>query len=409
MQSAYKASHSTETALLRVLNDILAAIDDQKGVLLVLLDLSAAFDTVHHSTLLKRLQQRIGVKGIPLQWFQSYLEGRTQSVCVSSSTSTPTQMQYGVPQGSVLGPLLFTIYTLPVGDIAREFDVYIHLYADDTQLYIFFEVRGNPTTAVQRMEACVHRIKVWMEENSLKLNDDKTDVIVIASPHHSTKVNIPSIRIGSSDISPSPTVRNLGVTLDKTMNMKEHIKKTCAAAYCHLRNIASIRRCLSQEATIKLMQAFVTSRLDSCNSLLFGIPDASIQRLQRVQNMAARVIFHKTKYDSVTPLLQALHWLPIPQRIIYKLLLLTHKALHGMAPVYLSELLVQYQPSRSLRSGQTGLLVVPRSRVRAGDRRFASAAPRLWNALPQSIRNTDNLTGFKQALKTHLFQQAYNM
>lgn len=407
MQSAYKASHSTETALLRVLNDILAAVDDQQGVLLVLLDLSAAFDTVQHSTLLKRLQQRIGIKGTALQWFQSYLEGRRHSVCVSSSTSTPTQMKYGVPQGSVLGPLLFTIYTLPVGDIARDFQIYIHLYANDTQLYIFFEVRGNPSTAVQRMEACVDRIKAWMEENSLKLNDDKTDVIVIASPYHSNKVDIPTIRIGSSEISPSPSVRNLGVTFDQTLNMKEHIKKTCCAAYCHLRNIASIRRCLSEEATIKLIQAFVMSRLDSCNSLLFGIPDVSIQWLQRVQNMAARVIYHKNKYDSVTPLLKALHWLPVPQRIIYKILLLTHKALHGMAPVYLSELLIKYKPCRSLRSGQDQLLVVPQSRVQAGNRRFASAAPRLWNALPHNIRHIDNITGFKSSLKTHLFKQSY--
>jgi len=382
-------------------------MDSQKGVLLVLLDLSAAFDTVDHSKLLTRLNQRIGLRDTALHWFKSYLENRQQSVSISNSTSSPTTMRYGVPQGSVLGPLLFTIYTLPIGDITRELDIWIHLYADDSQLYITFEIKGNPATAVKRMECCIDRIRAWMEGNNLKLNDDKTDAIVIASPHLSSRVAIPSVRVGTSEIPPSPVVTDLGVTFDSNMTMLEHIKKICAIAYFHLRNIASIRKCLTDEATVQLVHAFVTSRLDSCNALLYGLPDCAIQRLQRVQNMAARMVTRKSKFDSITPLLVSLHWLPVKQRIVYKLMLLTHKVLHGMAPMYLRELIQEYNPTRSLRSEQTGLLVIPRCRLRVGERSFACAAPKLWNALPQQLRQVDSLDAFKSSLKTYLFKKAF--
>ena len=139
LQSAYKPAHSTETALLRVQNDFLQAIDKRQCGMLILLDLSAAFDTVDHSVLLQRLSDRLNVKGTALNWFESYLSDRTQSVLVSGESSHPVPLSCGIPQGSVLGPILFTVYTLPLGDIIRRYEIYFHLYADDTQLYIFFK------------------------------------------------------------------------------------------------------------------------------------------------------------------------------------------------------------------------------------------------------------------------------
>jgi len=135
MQSAYKQYHSTETALVRVQNDILSNLDNKHGVILVLLDLSMAFDTIDHTTLLHQLAHRLGITGAALKWFQSYLNERTQSVSVDNEQSKPVPLKYGVPQGSVLGPLLYTIYTLPLGNLLRDAGVSYHLYADDTQLY----------------------------------------------------------------------------------------------------------------------------------------------------------------------------------------------------------------------------------------------------------------------------------
>ena len=140
-QSAYRCYHSTETALVKVQNDLLRAIDDGSGVFLVLLDLSAAFDTIDHGILLDRLKSNIGLSDKSLGWFCSYLKDRLQRIVIDGVTSEPVNLKYGVPQGSVLGPILFTIYTSPIGEIARKYNVEIHIYADDTQLYIYFKMK----------------------------------------------------------------------------------------------------------------------------------------------------------------------------------------------------------------------------------------------------------------------------
>ncbi len=160
----------------------------------------------------------------------------------------------------------------------------------------------------------------------------------------------------------------------------------------------------------KLVHAFMTSRLDYCNALLGGCPASSINNLQRpiVQNAAARVLTRSRKYDHITPILQSLHWLPIKYRISYKILLLAYKALNGLAPAYLTSLLSRYNPSRSLRSQNSGLLVVPRiAKSTKGGRAFSYLAPKLWNSLPDNIRGSDTLSLFKSRLKTHLFSQAF--
>ena len=237
MQSAYKAGHSTETALVRVKNDILTSMDKNQCVLLVLLDLSAAFDTVNHSKLLRVLQHRIGLGGTALMWFESYLRERTQAVAIRDSTAPSVELQRGVPQGSVLGPILFTIYTLALGDIVRRLDLKGHFYADDMQLYVSIDIKDNPSHQVHRMEACIKDIKMWMAGNHLKLNDNKTEVITFTAPNVEMNMPIDVIQIGDYSIPPVQCVRDLGVVFDHHMTMHKNITKTCASCYFHLRNI----------------------------------------------------------------------------------------------------------------------------------------------------------------------------
>ena len=184
-QSSYKKGHSTESALFRVHNDILRAIDNGGCEILLLLDLSAAFDTVDHAILLSRLRDRFGVSGTALAWFQSYLSDRSQFVSIDGKRSSRRGLSCGVPQGSVLGPLLYLSYTSSLGDICRKHGLSFHLYADDTQIYIIFKplVNGSLEYSKNLIQECTRNMSIWMKNNKLKLNGDKTDLLVLTARH----------------------------------------------------------------------------------------------------------------------------------------------------------------------------------------------------------------------------------
>lgn len=407
-QSAYKTAHSTETALLRVKTDLLRALERKEGVIMVLLDLSAAFDTVSHPGLLRILETRVGLRGTALDWFSAYLADRKQAVRLNEKTAPRTTLTRGVPQGSVLGPLLFTIYTLALGDIVRRHDMDAHFYADDTQLYASFS-SSNSSDVIVKMEECVAEIRSWMATHCLQLNDAKTEVICYASSRSPLRDTEYSVMVGDARIQTSRTVRNLGVMFDDALDMKSFVSKTCSLCYQHLRDISSIRRSLTEDAAIKLVHALITSRVDYCNSLLLGAPACVIRKLQRVLNTAARVVTQssRAREPSTTALLKRLHWLPIKSRIDYKALLLVYKCLNDGAPSYLTSMLDVYLPARPLRSVAENRLVVSRTCNTYGDQTFPVSAAHLWNALPDDVRSANSLEAFKSRLKTHLFVQAF--
>ena len=412
MQSAYKQYHSTETALIKVHNDILWAMERQGVTILILLDLSSAFDTIDHEVLLHRLEYMLGVHGTPLAWFRSYVSGRSQRVLIDGKFSSVQSLIYGVPQGSVLGPLLFVIYILPLGELVRQFDLALHIYADDTQVY--FSV--CPTTqegvdqAASKIEDCVNKIQTWMSQNFLKLNADKTEVIVFGFRTQLSKFHLPSITIAGVNVPvQNNPVRNLGVFFDSGLTMTAQVANVIKATNYHLLNISRARKMLTNDAAKIAVHTLVTSRLDYCNSLLAGINKTLLSRLQNVQRTAARIITRRRKYDSVTSELISLHWLPVEQRIKFKVLLLVYKSLHNQAPSYISQLL-QMQPSRrQLRSSSSSQLVHPRThRSTFADRSFSCFGPKQWNSLPSHIREAGTVDIFKKLLKFHLFHEAYS-
>ena len=412
-QSAYRKNFSTETALLRITNDILMDIDRRRGVILVLLDLSAAFDTIDHTILAQRFEHRIGIKDTALSWIQSYHSDRIQRVSIGGIMSDAVVLECGGPQGSLMGAEDYKAYTLPVGDIIRKHNLRFKIYADDTQIKISFDVKDkcDITVSIGLISECVADIKSWMTANMLKLNADKTEVMFITAPQYSAEMDICSIDIGGADVMPVKSARNIGVIFDDTLSFSAHITAVCRQCLYHIRNIAMIRKYISKEACESLIHAMITSRIDYANSVLAGVPQSELSRLQRIQNMAAKVIFQKRRYDHVTPLMMELHWLPIKERIDFKLLMFTHKAIFGEAPGYIKELVTLYVPPRRLRSmDNPNLLVVPRYRTeRYGARAFSSVAPRLWNALPPSIRTEQNFEVFKKLIKTHYFKAVYDL
>ena len=307
LQSAYRRHHSTETAVLKVLSDILLAVDAGDLSVLALLDLSAAFDTVDHDILLQRLQTSFGIEGTVLNWFRSYLTGRNQYVRRGSSRSRPTALRFGVPQGSVLGPLLFILYTADLIGLIEGHDLRPHLYADDTQ------VQGScrPGAAAQlqqKMSTCLDSVADWMRANRLQLNAEKTEILWCATQRRQYQLPASATRVGSEYVTPSASVRDLGIFIDSDVSMRSQVTRTVARCFAALRQLRSIRRSVPDQVFRSLVVSLVLPHLDYGNATLAGLPANQHRRLQSVMNAAARLIFRRRRSDHVSPLLRELHW-----------------------------------------------------------------------------------------------------
>ena len=234
------------------------------------------------------------------------------------------------------------------------------------------------------MENVINNIRRWMAKNFLRLNDEF--------------------------ISPSSSAKNIGFFFDKHLNCQKQVNEICKSSWFHLRNIMKIKNYLDKESLERITHAFITSKLDMNNALLYAAADHLKQKLQLVQNAAARMIMGIRKYDHITPSLITLHWLPIKMRILYKILLFTFKALHGMSPSYVSSMITRKPEVRALRSNRNNLLTVPRiNNSSHGGCSFQRVAPELWNALPKALRFSEDISSFKKLLKTHMFRKAFNL
>ncbi len=433
MVSAYREGHSTESALLKVQADILHNMEQQKVTILVLIDLSAAFDTIDHNILFSRLESKFGITGTALTWHKSYLEARKQCVLLGDNVrSTESVLRYGVPQGSCLGPILFAEYASTLFDVIYRHIDGAHGYADDHQLYLAFSPNSvsQQNDAVRCMETCLSDVKDWMLANKLKMNDSKTEFIIIGSRQQLDKIQFDSIKVGNSVVKAVESVRDLGAFFDSTMSMECHIDSKCSAAFRQLYSIRRIRKFLTREATETLVHAFIFSHLDYCNGLLCDLPQYQIAKLQRIQNMAARLVFKLPKFTHVTPLMVELHWLPVSYRIKFKLLLYVFKGIHGSAPKYICHMFnfhaSQYSFRRNsviediqfhngniiepIQQNSVFYLIVPKTnRVTFEQRSLAVAGPKLWNSLPIHLRCINAIDDFKKQLKTYYFKLAYKV
>ena len=322
-QSAYKSRHSTETALLSIKNDIHLSLSPVEATALVLLDLSATFDTTDHSTLLSCLLDWFSVGGSALKWFSSYLMECFQSVRIGFTLSDLQKLLFGVPQGSVLGPLLFSLYTSPLSTlIGKHKGIKFHFYADDSQLYV--------------QNRCLHDVKEWMSASKLKLNPDKTEFILFGSKKQRERLNVCfPIDILGNPLHPTKSVRNLGVWFDSDFSFSKHVQNVCKSCFIQVRDFTNIRQFLTHDEAVSVANAFVSSRLDYCNSLFRSLSRLNLHRLQSIQNSAARIATNSSKYTRITPVLRKLHWLPVQFHSEFKLATLVYKFIHtGLPNIY---------------------------------------------------------------------------
>ena len=267
-QPAYKSGYSTETALLSIKNDVHLALARGEATAVVLLDQSAAFDIIDHGTLLGCLSSWFGVSGVVLEWFKSYLSDRLQCIKIGSILSGTKKLLCGVPQGSVLGPILFSLYTTPLSKVIRNHpSIGFHFYADDTQLCVHL-THKNVSHAFDRLERCLEDVKKWLSANTLKLNPHKTEFIVFGSKTHREKLNKSfPVNILGNFLSPVGVVRNLGVWFNSDFSFLKHVQNICKSCFAQIRDLRSLRGYLTHHAALMAANALVGSRLDYCNSL----------------------------------------------------------------------------------------------------------------------------------------------
>ena len=226
-----------------------------------------------------------------LSWFQTYLFDRTQVVSVNGNSSPPSVMKFGVPQGSVLGPILFVLYTQPLLDIVHHHSMSHHSFSDDNQLYKSGHI-SQLLNIIQSTQRCISDLRDWMTNSKLQLNEDKTDMILISPRNVLNNIPFPSeICTNGTNIQLSQTVHNLGVTLEQTLSFQQHISNVCRTCYLELRRIRTIHHYLSEDSRKTLICVLVLSRLDYCNALLSGSQKHLFDRLQKAQNNAAQLIY----------------------------------------------------------------------------------------------------------------------
>ena len=409
-QSAYKESFSTETALCSLIDELLWSMEKGRANVLVSLDLSAAFDTVDHQILLDVLGSNYGISETALHWISSYLMDRKLSVIIKDCSSDIKSFNFSVPQGSCLGPVLFNLYSSTIVDCVAEGQS-LGGYADDHCIIDSFDPASEDEeeACVHRLESSLNKISTWMASNRLKMNPAKTEVTVFASKNTANKITTTSIEVANEPVPTSDLMKYLGVWFDSQLTLDKHISSKCSSAIYNIRNIASIRRFINLDTAKLLATSLVLTHLDYSNSILAGLPKKSISKMQRVQNWAAKVVLYRDKYSSSTEALIQLHWLPVKERIDFKILCIIFKCLNRMAPSYLSSKIKVKQFPKNTRASAIGLtLEVPYVRKSTfAARAFSVYGPKLWNSLEPKLQKMTSIDSFKRCLKTELFKRAF--
>jgi Reverse transcriptase (RNA-dependent DNA polymerase) len=398
-QSGFRAGHSTSTALCKVTGDLYSNMDNGDITCSVLLDFSKAFDLVNHKILLKKLKY-LNFSTSALAFFTAYLEQRSQSVHIDSGKSSWTYVPLGVPQGSILGPLLFTIY---INDLSRCLKVCsYHLYADDLQIYLPGKAR-NIGNIIELINSDLQSVSDWAKFNLLKLNPDKTLSILIGTSRmlQNLPQNVEKVTLNGIGIDYSSKVRNLGLIVDQNLNWNAHTSHVCSSTYLKLRNLHRHRKFLTFDMRKMLVQSLIFPIFDYCDVIYASTSDSNRNRIRKSFNSSVRFITGLRKYDHISPAIQDLNFLTPSIRQSLHVSCLTQKVLYSRCPTYLSDGLVTLTDGHAHNTRNSSTIRIPGHRLEQTKNSFNYVAAATWNQLPKSLREETDSLKFKSMARQH--------
>jgi hypothetical protein len=398
-QSGFRKHHSTQTALLRITDDIRQAIDQSMLTILVLFDFSKAFDRLNHCKLLSKMRE-LNFSSSTLNWFHSYLNRRQQAVKDSKgnySSWLPTS--HGVPQGSVLGPLLFSIYLL---DLPKKIkNCKYMLYADDLQIYLHFPLHELVDT-ITKINQDVTAIASWTKENSLLLNTSKTKAIIIGNPRLVNRLDlniIPRVTIDTVTIPYSDNIRNLGLHMNNNLTWHDHVCQVSNKINAILYQIKIHKHILSVDIKKSIISTLIFPHFDYCSLVFYDLPEVLNTKLQRLQNNCIRFIFSLRHDEHISPYRAKLKWITIKDRRKFLLGSFLYNLFHFKEPSYLLDEFKLSPPSRYINTrSSTSLLYCPSHRTTTFHNSFVIQATFLWNSISSDMKNASNSKIFKDKL-----------
>ena len=383
-------------------------MDQRKVTLLTLLDFSKAFNTINHDILIMKLQCMFHFSETPVKWLTSCLHGRQQSVMMGSIVSECCAVNAGVPQGSILGPLLFSMY---INDLVTslKFCKY-HLYADDLQIYTSAHIT-NINLLIGHMNIDLCSILDWCTANGLKINPKKSQAIVVGSPYFINSVDyagLDDVKVGSAVISLCPKVKNLGVEFDETLSWSAQCTKICQNVNGCLHSLRKLKRFLSVNVKQILVQSLVFHHFNYCDIVFSNLNEKLQSKLQKLQNSCVRYIFGLKKHDHVTPFYDKLNWRKLKDSRKLKSLLMVHSTLAVSQPRYLrcQFQFIKDKHSRITKSSASNMLAIPKFKTQNFAQSFIVSASQGWNQLPASARNMTSKQAFKKFILKLIGQNA---
>lgn len=391
-QSGFRKRRSCTTALIDVVENIRRNINDNHVSFLVLLDHSKAFDSVDHTILASKLTTLFNFDDTAVRFIASYLDRRTQAVYSNGMMSDFLELTRGIPQGSVLGPLLFSLYVNDIASIPDGYDM--HIYADDVQLC--FSCRTSDTRSyVAWINLQLIAISDWATKNGLKLNPDKTKCIVISRKSIDT-LSLPRLALGDKTIEYVQTARNLGVLFDNTLSWNRHIELAIGQIYGMLRTLWSIHQYIPFSVRHAIAHAYLLPKLLYCCEIYAECDYVHKRKLKVVSNDITRFVYSIRRADSISSASRQFYGMEFENFLKFRALTFMHRLIYTHEPKYL------YDRLEISRSSRTNCMVPLQSNYLVCDRQFFVYTIRLWNALPINLRNSPNEKNFKLKLKHHL-------